>query len=85
LFSNLNPINNPIVMMEEYHNEAGSIFKRISKLTNKYKAPENASKPFKRLYRKLEEFENNLNKHVHLENNILFPKAKKLELKILEY
>ncbi len=85
LFSNLNLKNNPIVMMEEYHNEAGDIFKRISKLTNTYKAPENASKPFKKLCKKLEEFENNLNKHVHLENNILFPKAKKLKLKVLEY
>jgi regulator of cell morphogenesis and NO signaling len=85
LFSNLNPINNPIVMMEQYHNEAGDILKKISKLTNKYKAPENASKPFKKLCKKLKEFESNLNKHVHLENNILFPKAKKLELKILEY
>ena len=85
LFSNLNPMNNPIVMMEEYHDEAGELFKRISKLTNTYKAPENASKPFQKLCKKLEEFENNLNKHVHLENNILFPKAKKLKLKVLEY
>ena len=64
------------------------LLKRISKLTNTYKAPENASKPFQKLCKKLEEFEGNLNKHVHLENNILFPKAKKLELKssrILKY
>ena len=73
-------INNPINMMEEEHDDAGEIFKRISQLTNKYSTPEGACNTFKALYSKLEEFEDNLHQHVHLENNILFLKARKLEL-----
>lgn len=72
-------VNNPIKMMEEDHDNAGDIFKRISKLTNKYQTPDGACNTFKALYSKLEEFEDDLHQHVHLENNILFPKAKKLE------
>lgn len=72
-------VNNPIQMMEEDHDHAGDIFKRISELTNKYKTPEGACNTFKALYAKLEEFEDDLHQHVHLENNILFPKARKLE------
>ncbi|NVK53132.1 MAG: iron-sulfur cluster repair di-iron protein [Flavobacteriaceae bacterium] len=72
-------VNNPIKMMEEEHDKAGDIFKRISELTDKYQTPEGACNTFKALYSKLEEFEDDLHQHVHLENNILFPKAIKLE------
>ena len=72
-------VNNPIKMMEEEHDNAGDVFKRISELTNGYNTPEGACNTFKALYAKLEEFEDNLHQHVHLENNILFPKAKQLE------
>ena len=72
-------VNNPITMLEEDHDNAGDVFKRISNLTNKYTTPEGACNTFKALYAKLEEFEDNLHQHVHLENNILFPKARKLE------
>jgi regulator of cell morphogenesis and NO signaling len=82
--SNFNSLNHPIKMMEEYHDKAGDILKKISKLSNKYKVPEDASLAFKKLYNKLQEFEDNLNNHVHLENNILFPKAKKLVLEVVK-
>jgi regulator of cell morphogenesis and NO signaling len=72
-------VDNPIKMMEEEHDDAGAAFKRISELTNKYKTPEAACNTFKALYAKLEEFEDDLHQHVHIENNILFPKAKHLE------
>lgn len=72
-------VDNPIQMMEEEHDNAGSVFKRISELTNNYQTPDGACNTFKALYSKLEEFENDLHQHVHLENNILFPKAKQLE------
>jgi len=72
-------VNNPIQMMEEEHDNAGSVFKRISELTNNYQTPDGACNTFKALYSKLEEFESDLHQHVHLENNILFPKSKKLE------
>lgn len=72
-------VDNPIKMMEEEHDDAGAIFKRISELTNTYQTPEGACNTFKALYAKLEEFEDDLHQHVHIENNILFPKAKHLE------
>ncbi len=75
-------VNNPIQMMEEDHDHAGDIFKRISKLTNAYQTPEDACNTFKALYAKLKEFEDDLYQHVHLENNILFPKARYIESRL---
>lgn len=74
-------VNNPITMMEEEHENAGDILKEISKLSNNYTPPEGACNTFKALYAKLEEFEQDLHQHIHLENNILFPKAILLEKK----
>ncbi|TDN83850.1 regulator of cell morphogenesis and NO signaling [Salegentibacter sp. 24] len=72
-------IDNPIKMMETEHDEAGAIFKEIADLSDNYTCPEWACNTYKALYSKLEEFENDLHHHVHLENNILFPKAIQLE------
>lgn len=72
-------VNNPIRMMEDEHEAAGDIFKIISKLTNDYTPPDEACNTFKALYAKLQEFELDLHQHIHLENNILFPKAIELE------
>lgn len=72
-------VDNPIKMMEVEHDDAGEAFRTIAKLTNNYTPPEGACNTFKALYAKLSEFETNLHQHVHLENNIVFPKAKKLE------
>lgn len=72
-------INNPIAMMEMEHEAVGDIFKEIARLTNNYTAPEDACNTFKALYAKLDEFEQDLHQHIHLENNILHPKAKQLE------
>jgi regulator of cell morphogenesis and NO signaling len=72
-------INNPIQMMEEEHEHAGDIFKKINALSNNYTPPEEACNTFKALYAKLQEFEEDLHLHIHLENNILHPKAIILE------
>ena len=72
-------VENPIRMMEMEHESAGDIFKKIATLTNNYTPPMGACNTFRAMYAKLEEFEQDLHQHVHLENNILFPKAKKLE------
>jgi regulator of cell morphogenesis and NO signaling len=72
-------VNNPINMMEDEHENAGNIFKEIARLTNNYNPPEGACNTFKALYAKLDEFEQDLHQHIHLENNILFPKAIQLE------
>lgn len=74
-------VNNPIAMMEEEHENAGDILKEIKKLSNNYTPPEGACNTFKALYAKLDEFEQDLHQHIHLENNILFPKAILLEKK----
>lgn len=72
-------VNNPVEMMEQEHEIAGDIFKKIAGLTNNYTPPEDACNTFRALYAKLEEFEQDLHQHIHLENNILFVKAIQLE------
>ncbi|WP_026777437.1 iron-sulfur cluster repair di-iron protein [Polaribacter sp. Hel_I_88] len=74
-------VNNPIKMMEEEHENAGDIMKEIKQLSNNYTPPKDACNTFKALYAKLDEFEQDLHQHIHLENNILFPKAILLEQK----
>lgn len=76
-------VTNPIEVMEAEHEGAGAILKRIAKLSNYYSPPEEACNTFRALYSKLQEFEEDLHQHIHLENNILHPKAKALEHKIL--
>lgn len=72
-------VKDPVQLMEDEHEYAGDIFKKIAKLSNNYTPPEDACNTFKALYAKLEEFEQDLHQHIHLENNILFPKAIQLE------
>jgi regulator of cell morphogenesis and NO signaling len=72
-------INNPIRMMELEHETAGSALEQIRTLTSAYTPPEEACFSYKTLYSALKEFEADLHEHVHLENNILFPRAIALE------
>lgn len=72
-------LNNPIKIMEDEHEFAGEIFKTIARLSNHYTVPSDACNTFKAFFEKLKEFEQDLHQHIHLENNILFPKSKELE------
>lgn len=72
-------LENPINMMEKEHEWAGQEMASIRALTDNYSPPDHACNTYRVLYFKLEEFENDLHKHVHLENNILFPKSIALE------
>lgn len=72
-------VENPIKMMEEEHDEAGAIMRRIAELSSNYAPPQGACNTYRAFYAKLEEFEQDLHQHIHLENNILFPKSLKLE------
>jgi regulator of cell morphogenesis and NO signaling len=72
-------VQNPINMMEHEHEEVGKNLEKIRVLTNNYALPEDACASYKLLFKMLEEFESDLFIHIHLENNILFPKALKLE------
>lgn len=81
-FPHFTTVANPIIMMEDEHEEAGKILKEISELTNGYTPPKGACNTFRALYDKLEEFEQDLHQHIHLENNILHPEAVKLEKRL---
>jgi regulator of cell morphogenesis and NO signaling len=74
----------PIGVMEVEHENAGNAFKQLRKLSHDYKVPEDACNTFRALYSLLEEFENDLHQHIHLENNILFPKSIDLETRLME-
>lgn len=75
-------VDNPIKVMEGEHEAAGSLLALISKLSGSYTPPADACSTYKVLYSELKEFEADLHMHVHLENNILFPKASGLEVKL---
>src|SRR5690554_1269341 len=77
-------VDNPIAMMEEEHDAAGELFREIAELSNNYTPPPSACNTYKAFYAKLEEFENDLHLHVHLENNILIPRAKQMEKTVLQ-
>ncbi len=72
-------VKNPISAMMNEHETEGERFRTISALTNNYTPPEDACNTYKVTYAMLQEFEQDLHKHIHLESNILFPKAKALE------
>lgn len=60
------------------HEVIGDAVHAIRHLTKDYVIPEGVCNTFVVTYQKLKEFEDDLHKHVHLENNILFPKAAQL-------
>lgn len=76
-------VENPIHQMEQEHDEEGERFRRIAQLSNNYTPPTDACNTYRVTYQKLREFETDLHLHVHLENNILFPKTKALEQSML--
>jgi regulator of cell morphogenesis and NO signaling len=76
--TNASYLQGPIDLMEEDHDRAGMIMQKIRELTNNYTAPEQACTTFRLTLDSLKAFEEDLHQHVHLENNILFPKALQL-------
>lgn len=74
-------VDNPIAMMMDEHDSEGERLRRISKLANNYTPPADGCNTYKVTFAMLEDFEADLHKHIHLENNILFHKAKELEQK----
>lgn len=72
-------VNNPIAKMMDEHNTEGERFRKISELSNAYMPPSDACNTYKVTYALLKEFEEDLHLHIHLENNILFPKTVQLE------
>ncbi len=72
-------VSNPVHMMELEHDAAGAALKEISSLSANYEPPEGACFSYRTLYAALKEFETDLHQHIHLENNILFPRAIAME------
>lgn len=72
-------IEGPVHLMETEHHSAGDELRELRKLTRDYELPADACNSYTYLFDKIKEFENDLFQHIHLENNILFPKALKLE------
>jgi regulator of cell morphogenesis and NO signaling len=78
-FAPFGAVNNPIHMMMMEHDTAGDILRELRKLSGDYKPPADGCISYQTLYQALEAFEHDLHQHIHLENNILFPKAVALE------
>lgn len=68
----------PIRVMEKEHQEAGDELRHFRRLTQDYNLPPDACNSYTYLFEKLKEFEDDLFQHIHLENNILFPKSLQL-------
>jgi regulator of cell morphogenesis and NO signaling len=72
-------VQNPIQMMMNEHTTEGDRFRKISELSNNYVAPADGCNTYRVAFALLKEFEDDLHLHIHIENNILFPKAIELE------
>lgn len=78
-FDGFDTVENPVEMMKDEHSVEGERFAKIAELTNDYHVPADACRTYQVTYKMLEDFQNDLHKHIHLENNILFPGAIALE------
>jgi len=65
----------PVAVMEDEHESAGRALERLRELTNSYEVPEGACNTWRALWHGLADLEESLHQHIHLENNILFPRA----------
>jgi regulator of cell morphogenesis and NO signaling len=72
-------VQNPIRMMEIEHQEAGEGMVAIRRLSHDYSVPADACNTYRLVFEELEAFEQDLHRHVDLENNVLFPRAVELE------
>jgi regulator of cell morphogenesis and NO signaling len=72
-------VKNPVSMMEHEHDSAGNALRAIRQASSDYAAPVDACVSYQTLYKSLAAFEADLHQHIHLENNILFPRAVAME------
>lgn len=77
-------VENPVSMMKHEHVNEGERFEKIAALSNRYTPPADACNTYRVSFALLNEFEKDLHLHIHLENNILFPKAIAMEKKLNE-
>jgi regulator of cell morphogenesis and NO signaling len=72
-------VQNPVLMMEHEHDDAGEALRALREMTDSYTVPPDACISYQTLFQALAEFEVDLHQHIHLENNILFPRAIAME------
>lgn len=72
-------VQNPIRMMHYEHDKAGDLIHKIERLTRGFTSPADACNSYTYLYQTLKEYKQDLMQHIHLENNILFPRAIEME------
>jgi len=70
---------NPVRMMMQEHDGAGNTLKKLRAITHDYAVPADVCISYATLYEALQAFESDLHQHIHLENNILFPRAVAME------
>ena len=78
-FAPFGTVNNPIRMMMMEHETVGDLLRELRALSSNYTVPPDGCLSYQTLYRALEAFEQDLHQHIHLENNILFPRAIEME------
>ena len=74
-----NSIEQPVARMMAEHDQAGDELRVLREITNGYQPPQDACTTYRAFYRAMEDLESDLHRHIHLENNILFPRALALE------
>lgn len=74
-------VQTPIRVMMREHETDGDILARIRQITRRFSVPEDACASYEELYKALEALEHDLHQHIHLENNILFPRALEMEVR----
>ena len=72
-------VQNPVAMMMHEHDSAGDALKAMHQASAGYTPPADACISYQTLYKALGDFEKDLHQHIHLENNILFPRAIAME------
>jgi len=72
-------VRNPIGMMMNEHDGAGDVLRRVRQLSDNFNPPSDACVSYQTLYRRLQELEKDLHQHIHLENNLLFPRSIEME------
>lgn len=72
-------VANPIRMMRYEHESAGKVLQEMREISGGYVPPADACISYQTLYQAMNEFELDLHEHIHLENNLLFPRAEELE------
>lgn len=77
-------IKAPISVMLAEHDAEGERYRHIERLTNEYAVPDDACDSYRLLLQELKDFETALHQHIHLENNIVFPRAIQLETELKE-